>query len=132
MTLSMLCRAARPTVLSQTPAAAAAAVTLCIRQAHSLSAIHAGIRRSSKNESSMTYAERKAAREALPKPTYKIRKGKKDITEYPAKADPQTRRARFYDPESNFGHDDMEGFYHEDGGSNRPWARMSNASKCHA
>ncbi|KAK3499769.1 uncharacterized protein B0T23DRAFT_370635 [Neurospora hispaniola] len=100
MTLSMLCRAARPTVLSQTPAAA---VTLCIRQAHSLSAIHAGIRRSSKNESSMTYAERKAAREALPKPTYKIRKGKKDITEYPAKADPQTRRARFYDPESNFG-----------------------------
>ncbi|KAK3491453.1 hypothetical protein B0T13DRAFT_478990 [Neurospora crassa] len=100
MTLSMLCRAARPTVLSQTPAAA---VTLCIRQAHSLSAIHAGIRRSSKSESSMTYAERKAAREALPKPTYKIRKGKKDITEYPAKADPQTRRARFYDPESNFG-----------------------------
>ncbi|EGO60676.1 hypothetical protein NEUTE1DRAFT_76029 [Neurospora tetrasperma FGSC 2508] len=103
MTLSMLCRAARPTVLSQTPAAAAVAVNLCIRQAHSLSAIHAGIRRSSKNESSMTYAERKAAREALPKPTYKIRKGKKDITEYPAKADPQTRRARFYDPESNFG-----------------------------
>lgn len=51
----------------------------------------------------MTYAERKAAREALPKPTYKIRKGKKDITEYPAKADPQSRRARFYDPESKFG-----------------------------
>lgn len=51
----------------------------------------------------MTYAERKAAREALPKPTFKIRKGKKDITEYPAKADPQSRRARFYDPESKFG-----------------------------
>ncbi|KAJ4412139.1 hypothetical protein N0V85_003722 [Neurospora sp. IMI 360204] len=98
----MLCRAARPTVLSQTPATAAV-FTLCMRQAHSLSAIHAGIRRSSKNESSMTYAERKAAREALPKPTYKIRKGKKDITEYPAKADPQSRRARFYDPESKFG-----------------------------
>ncbi|KAK1775266.1 RNA methyltransferase [Copromyces sp. CBS 386.78] len=103
MTLSMLCRAARPTVLSQTPASAAAVFTLCMRQAHSLSAIHAGIRRSSKNESSMTYAERKAAREALPKPTFKIRKGKKDITDYPAKADPQTRRARFYDPESKFG-----------------------------
>lgn len=51
----------------------------------------------------MTYAERKAAREALPKPTFKIRKGKKDITAYPAKADPQSRRARFYDPESKFG-----------------------------
>lgn len=102
MTLSMLCRAARPTVLTQTPAAAVV-TTLCLRQAHSLSAIHAGIRRSSKHESGMTYAERKAAREAIPKPTFKIRKGKKDITMYPGKAEPQSRKARFYDPESKFG-----------------------------
>ncbi|KAK3360159.1 Alpha/beta knot methyltransferase [Lasiosphaeria hispida] len=51
----------------------------------------------------MTYAERQQARAAIPKPAYKISRGKKDITEYPDKAKPQTRRARFFDPESDFG-----------------------------
>ncbi|KAK0720570.1 hypothetical protein B0H67DRAFT_487195 [Lasiosphaeris hirsuta] len=51
----------------------------------------------------MTYAERQRARAAIPKPAYKISRGKKDITEYPDKAKPQTRRARFFDPESDFG-----------------------------
>ncbi|KAL2017010.1 hypothetical protein VTK56DRAFT_2691 [Thermocarpiscus australiensis] len=53
----------------------------------------------------MTYAERRKAREELAKarPTYKIRKGKKDITEYPEKAKPKSRQARFYDPNSPFG-----------------------------
>ncbi|KAL2255858.1 hypothetical protein VTK26DRAFT_2605 [Humicola hyalothermophila] len=53
----------------------------------------------------MTYAERRKAREELAKlrPTFKIRKGKKDITEYPDEPKPQSRRARFYDPNSPFG-----------------------------
>lgn len=53
----------------------------------------------------LTYAERKRLREELAaqRPTFRIRKGKKDITEYPDEAKPQSRKARFYDPESNFG-----------------------------
>ena len=51
----------------------------------------------------MTYRERQMARKAAPKPNFKILKGKKDITEHPGEAKPQSRRARFYDPESNFG-----------------------------
>jgi 21S rRNA (GM2251-2'-O)-methyltransferase len=53
----------------------------------------------------MTYAERQKAREELAKqrPTFKIRKGKKDITEYPDKARKKSRQARFYDPNSPFG-----------------------------
>ncbi|KAK3988640.1 putative rRNA methyltransferase mitochondrial precursor [Cladorrhinum sp. PSN332] len=51
------------------------------------------------------YAERKKAREELAaqRPTFKIHKGKKDITEYPDKPRPQSRRARFYDPEDPHG-----------------------------
>ncbi|KAK3309095.1 uncharacterized protein B0T15DRAFT_526140 [Chaetomium strumarium] len=53
----------------------------------------------------MTYAERQKAREELSKqrPAFKIRKGKKDITEYPDKAKKKSRQARFYDPNSPFG-----------------------------
>jgi 21S rRNA (GM2251-2'-O)-methyltransferase len=53
----------------------------------------------------MTYAERQQARKQLAdeRPAFKIRKGKKDITEYPDKAKPKSRQARFYDPDSPFG-----------------------------
>ncbi|KAK3301333.1 uncharacterized protein B0H64DRAFT_429217 [Chaetomium fimeti] len=53
----------------------------------------------------LNYAERRKAREQLAKerPTFKIRKGKKDITEHPEKARPKSRQARFYDPNSSFG-----------------------------
>ncbi|KAK4228752.1 putative rRNA methyltransferase mitochondrial precursor [Podospora fimiseda] len=51
------------------------------------------------------YADRKKAREELAaqRPAYKIRKGKKDITEYPDKHKPQSRQARFFDPKSSHG-----------------------------
>ncbi|KAK3685471.1 hypothetical protein B0T22DRAFT_465753 [Podospora appendiculata] len=132
MTLSMLCRAAaRPTVTASRCASSVFTLTCPTRRPASLSSIHKGLRRSEKaarsqNRSAgsrqlkalptsaegspvatkpMTYAERKAAREAVEKakPDFKIRKGKKDITEYPAKANPQSRQARFFDPESKFG-----------------------------
>jgi 21S rRNA (GM2251-2'-O)-methyltransferase len=53
----------------------------------------------------MTYAERQQARKKLAdeRPAFKIRKGKKDITEYPDQAKPKSRQARFYDPDSPFG-----------------------------
>ncbi|KAK3945882.1 RNA methyltransferase [Diplogelasinospora grovesii] len=100
---------ARP-ALSARLAAPAAGLTLTSLQirAASLSAIHQGIRRSEKaspraeSERRLTYAERRKVRAAIPKPTFKIRKGKKDITEYEGKAQPQSRRARFYDPENSF------------------------------
>lgn len=48
----------------------------------------------------LSFAERKKAREELAaqRPTYKIHKGKKDITEYPDEVKPQSRQSRFYDP----------------------------------
>ncbi|KAL1839698.1 hypothetical protein VTJ49DRAFT_1235 [Mycothermus thermophilus] len=52
----------------------------------------------------LTYAERQRQREELEKqrPTYKIVKGKKDITEDPTKTKSKSRKARFYDPDSSF------------------------------
>ncbi|KAK4114007.1 hypothetical protein N656DRAFT_788853 [Canariomyces notabilis] len=87
----------------------------------STSAVHEGLFRSEKarpqgprpgrlaptSDSSkrLTYAERKKMREELAKqrPTFKIRKGKKDITEYPDEVKPPSRKARFYDPNDPFG-----------------------------
>ncbi|KAK3327302.1 hypothetical protein B0T19DRAFT_421368 [Cercophora scortea] len=132
MTLSMLCRAAaRPTVSATRCASSVFTLTCHTRRPASLSSIHKGLRRSEKAARSqsrsagsrqlraalaggdgssaatkpMTYAERKAARDALAKekPTFKIHKGKKDITEYPDKVNAQSRQARFFDPESKFG-----------------------------
>jgi len=79
----------------------------------SLSGIHNGIRRSERvrpqgarladDGKPLTYRERQQARREAPKPEFKIRRGKKDITEYPDAPKPQSRRARFFDPESSFG-----------------------------
>lgn len=55
----------------------------------------------------LTYRERQRARAEAPKPTYKIRKGKKDITEHPDEPKPKSRRARFYDPDEPFGKKSM-------------------------
>lgn len=119
MSLSLVSRAARPSLLPA-PAPRVSLTALSTRHA-SLSAIHKGLVRSEKvrpqgarldklndlteSPKRMTYAERRKAREQLAReaPTFKIRKGKKDITEYPAKAKPKSRQARFYDPESSFG-----------------------------
>lgn len=47
-------------------------------------------------------SERRRARQAAPQPTFRILRGKKDVTERPVpKA--KTRRARFFDPDENFG-----------------------------
>jgi 21S rRNA (GM2251-2'-O)-methyltransferase len=46
--------------------------------------------------------ERRKERLALPKVEYRIRRGKKDVTEYP-KALPTGKSADFYDPSSSFG-----------------------------
>ncbi|KAK0635562.1 hypothetical protein B0T17DRAFT_516654 [Bombardia bombarda] len=127
MTLSMLCRTARPTLLARsTPTGA---IIFPSKRPASLSSIHKGLRRSQKAQSRvparsprpsfasgegmseerpkpMTYAQRQAARKAAEqeKPDFKIRKGKKDITEYPDKAPKaKTRASLFFDPESNFG-----------------------------
>lgn len=76
----------------------------------SLSGIHRGIRRSDSNTRGsdggkpMTYRERQEARANVAPPPYRMFRGKKDVTEYPDKAPKaQTRRARFFDPESSFG-----------------------------
>ncbi|KAK0745289.1 hypothetical protein B0T21DRAFT_359391 [Apiosordaria backusii] len=52
-----------------------------------------------------TYAERQRLREELKaqRPDYKIRKGKKDITEYPDKPRTKSKQARFFDPEDSHG-----------------------------
>ncbi|KAK4241600.1 Alpha/beta knot methyltransferase [Achaetomium macrosporum] len=112
MTLALVFRAARPSPV----AAPALSVTLTapsIRHASlvsSLAAIHKGLARSERarpqgartdkisdqGTTRMTYAERQKAREELAKqrPTFKIRKGKKDITEYPDKVKKKSRQAR--------------------------------------
>ncbi|KAK4104249.1 hypothetical protein N658DRAFT_484252 [Parathielavia hyrcaniae] len=118
MTLSLVYRAARPSTSLGSTRVSLAAVSS--RHA-SLSAIHKGLVQSEKarpqgarpgkisdlaeGSKRMTYAERQKARQQLAaeRPSYKIRKGKKDITEYPDEAKPQSRRARFYDPNSSFG-----------------------------
>lgn len=88
----------------------------------SLSAIHAGRRREEKARPqgrrtfpkdkserripdplrNLTFAERRKARAAAPKPTLRILKGKKDITHTDGPR-PKSRQARFYDPEDTFG-----------------------------
>ncbi|EGS18568.1 putative mitochondrial large ribosomal RNA protein [Thermochaetoides thermophila DSM 1495] len=61
----------------------------------------------------LTYKQRQQLREALEaeRPTYRIRKGKKDITEDPVEEvlgpDAKTRKARFYDPQESFGKDSI-------------------------
>ncbi|KXX81809.1 rRNA methyltransferase 1, mitochondrial [Madurella mycetomatis] len=113
MTLPLIYRASRRSVWPNS-AQRVSLAALPIRSA-SLSAIHQGFLKSDENArpqvagssegKRLTYAERKKLREELAKqrPTYKIRKGKKDITEYPDEAKPQSRKARFYDPSSSFG-----------------------------
>lgn len=119
MTLSLVYRAARPSVLAN-PTLRVSLTTLSTRHA-SLSAIHRGLVRSEKarpqgarsgritnlseGAKRLNYAERRKVREQLAaeRPDFKIRKGKKDITEYPDEAKAQSRRARFYDPDSSFG-----------------------------
>ncbi|TLS24911.1 hypothetical protein PpBr36_08409 [Pyricularia pennisetigena] len=87
------------------------------RHASSFSAIHDGLRRSEKarpqgfNRSSLTSASLtkrsqggrgRRANDDKPPPTFKIRKGKKDISK-PRKHKPMTRAARFNDPNNDFG-----------------------------
>ncbi|KAK3897513.1 Alpha/beta knot methyltransferase [Staphylotrichum tortipilum] len=108
MSLSLVYRAARPSLLSTPPA-------LRLSLAAALPPVFTPLRHASRSEQTrpqgeeggkrLTYAERQKARRELAaqRPTYKIRKGKKDITQYPDEHKPQTRRARFYDPDSSFG-----------------------------
>ncbi|KAL2127066.1 hypothetical protein VTI74DRAFT_11384 [Chaetomium olivicolor] len=118
MPLSLVLRAARPSLFPSSTTRVSL-TALSTRHA-SLSAIHKGLLKSEKarpqgarpdkisdlqeSPKRMTFAERRKAREELAKqkPTFKIRKGKKDITEYPNQAKPKSRQARFYDPESSF------------------------------
>jgi len=104
MTLTSLCRATRPLISPMVQTGAPA------RTMGSLSGIHRGIRRSDKNTrrpdggKPMTYRERQEARANVAPPPFRMFRGKKDVTDYPDKAPKaQTRRARFFDPESNFG-----------------------------
>ncbi|KAK4153915.1 hypothetical protein C8A00DRAFT_14918 [Chaetomidium leptoderma] len=119
MTLSLVYRAARPSLLANSTLRAL--LTAPSTRHASLSAIHRGLVQSEKarpqgarpdrisdlsdGAKRTTYAERQKAREELAKerPTFKIRKGKKDITEYPDKARPKSRKARFNDAEFSFG-----------------------------
>ncbi|KAK4200699.1 putative rRNA methyltransferase mitochondrial precursor [Triangularia verruculosa] len=56
-----------------------------------------------------TYAERQKIRDDLKaqRPDYKIRRGKKDITEYADKPRPKSKQARFFDPEDKHGKKSM-------------------------
>ncbi|KAL2190772.1 hypothetical protein L209DRAFT_747100 [Thermothelomyces heterothallicus CBS 203.75] len=121
MSLSSLAhRAARPSLLGN-PVLRLPYTALTTTRHASLSAINKGLVRSEQarpqgprpeklselaaGTKRMTYAERQEARKRLAeeRPAFKIRKGKKDITEYPDQAKPKSRQARFYDPESPFG-----------------------------
>ncbi|KAH6845041.1 hypothetical protein B0I37DRAFT_379013 [Chaetomium sp. MPI-CAGE-AT-0009] len=119
MSLSLVYRAARSSLLANSTSRISL-TPLSTRHA-SLSAINRGLVRSERTRPQgarpdkfndlaeggkrLNYAERRKAREQLAKerPNFKIRKGKKDITQHPEKAKPQSRRARFYDPNSSFG-----------------------------
>ncbi|KAL2196487.1 hypothetical protein P885DRAFT_37553 [Corynascus similis CBS 632.67] len=119
MSLSLAYRAARSSLLSNSTSRLSHAA-LPIRHA-SLSAINKGLVRSEQARPQgaradklddlaaggkrMTYAERREARKQLAeeRPAFKIRRGKKDITQYPDEPKAKSRRARFYDPESSFG-----------------------------
>ncbi|KAI1389569.1 uncharacterized protein F4822DRAFT_398831 [Hypoxylon trugodes] len=75
-------------------------------RASSLSAIHRGLRNSEKARAQgfkKTALNTARSKRGLPEelPTFKIKKGKKDITFTTPK--PKSRRARFYDPDEEFG-----------------------------
>ncbi|KAK4463968.1 hypothetical protein QBC42DRAFT_221597 [Cladorrhinum samala] len=115
MALQLVYRAARPSLAASiTPASLLSGTALITQSARalSLSASLQGPRTSpwvgrgkAAGENKKSYAERKKAREELAaqRPTYKIRKGKKDITEYPDEVRPQSRQSRFYNPEDPHG-----------------------------
>lgn len=107
-------RAARPSPLASAAPRASLLAPLPVRQS-SWSAIHRGLREEqgkppkvpdfTYGDMPVSYRERRLLREALKRErsTFRIRKGKKDITEYPDEAKPKSRRARFYDPDDPFG-----------------------------
>ncbi|KAI0144189.1 hypothetical protein F4776DRAFT_611065 [Hypoxylon sp. NC0597] len=72
-------------------------------RASSLSAIHRGLRNSEKArpQGFQKTSLNTAGSSRTPKPSFKITKGKKDITDTGPKA--KSRRARFYDPDESFG-----------------------------
>ncbi|KAK4168923.1 hypothetical protein QBC43DRAFT_356433 [Cladorrhinum sp. PSN259] len=112
MALQLVYRAARPSLTTTTATPSAISFITHSTRPLSLSstlqktAPGGWTRSDSKSgEKGLNYAERKRAREELTaqRPTYKIHKGRKDITEYPDKARPQSRQSRFYDPQSTHG-----------------------------
>ena len=116
--LPLLCRATRPTLLANTTTCSTTISNTSTRPA-SLSAIHAGLRKSEKarpqgyrtskeyihrdDVKPLSYRERAELRAKSAGPGYKIRKGKKDITEYENDSQAKSRKARFFDPESSHG-----------------------------
>ncbi|OAA68676.1 RNA methyltransferase [Niveomyces insectorum RCEF 264] len=82
------------------------------RRPSSMSAIVRGLRRTFRDKGQRPpgydagvaerVRERRLLREATPKPTYRIFRGKKDVTEDPFPK-PKTRQKRFFDPEDQFG-----------------------------
>ncbi|KAK4121088.1 hypothetical protein N657DRAFT_692604 [Parathielavia appendiculata] len=120
MTLSLVHRAAKPSISAKSTRVSLTALRFR-HKGTSLSAIHKGLVLSekarpqgarpgkisdlAKGSKRMTYAERQKARQQLAeeRPSFKIWKGKKDITDYPHEAKPKSRQARFYDPDSSFG-----------------------------
>ncbi|SPQ22176.1 6a7bd6cb-4911-4b59-960b-2f010ebedabf [Thermothielavioides terrestris] len=126
MTLSLACRAARPSLLAGSVTRVSLTAVVSSRYV-SLSAIHKGLVESEKarpqgpradklsslaegGAKRMTYAERQKAREQLARerPTYKIRKGKKDITEYPDKAKPKPRGPSVYQLKAKKLHEELK------------------------
>ncbi|KAL2115661.1 hypothetical protein VTJ04DRAFT_9916 [Mycothermus thermophilus] len=112
MSLSLVCRATRPSPLAE------ASTLLLLRHSSSLAAIKRGLILSEKarpqgsrldkdddSEKPLNYAQRQQRLEELraQRPTYKIMKGKRDITEYLDQPKRKSRKARFYDPDDPFG-----------------------------
>ncbi|KAK4178332.1 putative rRNA methyltransferase mitochondrial precursor [Triangularia setosa] len=100
MALQLAYRATRPSLTTSSPSV----ISLITPSPRAFSASTALQARKFKDDGH-TYADRQKLREELKaqRPDYKIRKGRKDITEYPDKARPKSKQARFFDPEDSHG-----------------------------
>ncbi|KAK0666290.1 putative rRNA methyltransferase mitochondrial precursor [Cercophora samala] len=104
MALQLAYRATRPSITASSPSV----ISLITPSSRAFS-VSTTLQARKFKDDGHTYAERQKLREDLKaqRPDYKIRKGRKDITEYPDKARPRSKQARFFDPEDSHGKKSM-------------------------
>ncbi|KAK4669226.1 uncharacterized protein QC763_201090 [Podospora pseudopauciseta] len=100
MALQLAYRATRPSITTSSPSV----ISLITPSSRAFS-VSTTLQSGKFKNDGHTYAERQKLRDELKaqRPDYKIRKGRKDITEYPDKARPKSKQARFFDPEDSHG-----------------------------